>query len=191
MRKHKRERKKWTDDLKRSSIVEPDSINDEELLEILADLTLLECELEEEIQSEKYRRDVIESELKDESDPLIDSTIDEIEERIRTENMRIAMEKIKEASIKKLFVKVFTSDGSSKSLLVDENMTVGEITKTLTEKNLVSLGPLWAIVELAPELGIERVYEDHELLVENCLLWKADTRNNNQTVPPLKSLLLG
>ena len=101
VRKHTRERRKLKDESKRSSIIEPDSINDEELLEILADLTLLECELEEEIQSEKYRRDVIESELKDESDPLIDSTIDEIEERIRTENMRIAMEKIKEASIKK------------------------------------------------------------------------------------------
>ena len=109
---------------------------------------------------------MFESESKDDSDLLIASAVDEIEER-----------KI-EASIKKLFVKVFTSNGSSKSFLVDEYMTVGQITKTLAEKNLVSLSPLWTIVELAPDLGFERVYKDHETLVENCLLWlwKDDTR---------------
>ena len=99
------------------------------------------------------------------------------EAKIKAEKIKIAIEKIKEASVKKLFIKVFTSDGSAKSLLVDEKMTVGQVTRILAEKNHVSLDPKWALVELVPDLYMERVYEDHEMLVENCLLWKVDSKN--------------
>ena len=74
-------------------------------------------------------------------------------------------------------MKVFTSDGSAKSLLVDEKMTVGHVTRILAEKNHVSLDPKWALVELVPDLYMERVYEDNENIVENCLLWKVDSKN--------------
>ena len=67
---------------------------------------------------------------------------------------------------------MFTSDGSAKSLLVDEKMSVGQVTRLLAEKNHVQLDPKWALVELVPDLYMERVYEDHEHLVENLLLWK-------------------
>ena len=97
--------------------------------------------------------------------------------RIKAEKIKIAIEKIKEASVKKLFIKVFTSDGNAKSLLVDEKMTVGNVTRILAEKNHVSLDTKWALVELVPDLYMERVYEDHEMLVENCLLWKVDSKN--------------
>merc|ERR1719431_2554240 len=97
--------------------------------------------------------------------------------RLKAEKIKIAIEKIKEASVKKLFIKVFTCDGSAKSLLVDEKMSVGHVTRILAEKNHVSLDPKWALVELVPDLYMERVYEDHELLVENCLLWKVDSKN--------------
>ncbi len=72
---------------------------------------------------------------------------------------------------------MFTSDGSAKSLLVDEKMSVGHVTRILAEKNHVELDPKWALVELVPDLYMERVYEDHEQLVENCLLWKVDSKN--------------
>ena len=101
----------------------------------------------------------------------------EQEAKIKAEKIKIAIEKIKEASVKKLFIKVFTSDGSAKSLLVDEKMTVGQVSRILAEKNHVSLDPKWALVELVPDLYMERVYEDHEMLVENCLLWKVDSKN--------------
>jgi len=104
-------------------------------------------------------------------------TKEEQEARIKAEKIKIAIEKIKEASVKKLFIKVFTCDGSAKSLLVDEKMTVGHVTRILAEKNHMSLDPKWALVELVPDLYMERVYEDNELLVENCLLWKVDSKN--------------
>ena len=101
----------------------------------------------------------------------------EQEAKIKAEKIKIAIEKIKEASVKKLFIKVFTSDGSAKSLLVDEKMTVGQVSRILAEKNHVSLDPKWALVELVPDLYMERVYEDNENIVENCLLWKVDSKN--------------
>ena len=110
------------------------------------------------------------------SSPSLASQQDQ-EARLKAEKIKIAIEKIKEASVKKLFIKVFTSDGSAKSLLVDEKMTVGQVTRILAEKNHVTLDPKWALVELVPDLYMERVYEDNELLVENCLLWKVDSKN--------------
>lgn len=62
------------------------------------------------------------------------------------------MEKIKEANIQKLFVKVFTVDGSAKSLLVDEKMLCSYVTRLLADKNHVQMDPKWAIVENLPDL---------------------------------------
>ena len=90
------------------------------------------------------------------SGPMSDSpltlTPEEQEARIKAEKIKLAIEKIREASIKKLFIKVFTADGSAKSLLVDEKMTVGHVTRILAEKNHVRLDPKWALVELIPDL---------------------------------------
>ncbi|GIY30854.1 ras-associated and pleckstrin homology domains-containing protein 1 [Caerostris extrusa] len=97
--------------------------------------------------------------------------------RVKAEKIKIALEKMKEASIKKLFIKAFSADNSAKSLLIDERMTVGHVCKLLAEKNHVAMDPKWALVEHIPELYIERVYEDHEHVVENLLLWTRDSCN--------------
>ena len=127
-------------------------VEDEELLDILGDLSDLEMQLEREIENLKCEEAICEARREKEAE----------NERLKAERIDNAIEKIKEASIKKLYVKVFTSDGSAKSLLVDEKMTVGQVTRILAEKNLVDYSPLWALVELAPDLNLERVYEDHE-----------------------------
>jgi hypothetical protein len=38
--------------------------------------------------------------------------------------------------------------------------------RVLAEKNHVCLDPKWALVELIPDLYMDRVYEDHENLVK-------------------------
>ncbi|XP_063223677.1 uncharacterized protein LOC134531738 isoform X3 [Bacillus rossius redtenbacheri] len=97
--------------------------------------------------------------------------------RIKAEKIRIALEKMKEASVKKLFIKAFSVDGSTKSLMVDEKMTCAYVTRLLADKNHVHMDPKWAVIEHLPDLYMERVYEDHELLVENLMMWTRDSKN--------------
>ena len=47
----------------------------------------------------------------------------------------------------------------------------------LADKNHVKRDTCWGLVELLPELHMERAYEDHEQLVENLLMWKVIVHN--------------
>jgi len=120
---------------------------------------------------------------------------------------------MKEASVKKLFIKVFNDDGGAKSLLVDEGMRCSYVMRLLADKHHINLGPRWGLVEHLPDLHmgmcvekgrtdgharsphvfrtffsryffkknffpfLERVYEEHELLVDNLMLWTRDSKN--------------
>ena len=64
-----------------------------------------------------------------------------------------------------------------KHTLVDERMTVAQVCHMLAEKNHVKRDTQWGLVELLPDLHMERAYEDHEPLVENLLMWRADSKN--------------
>ncbi|RXG73806.1 Abnormal cell migration protein 10 [Armadillidium vulgare] len=63
------------------------------------------------------------------------STSSEQAAKVKAEKIKMALEKLKEANVKKLFIKAFSQDGSSKSLLVDEKMTVAQVCRMLTDKN--------------------------------------------------------
>lgn len=118
----------------------------------------------------------------------------------KSTKIQLALQKLEHASVRRLFVKAFTDDGSSKSLLVDERMNCGFVTKllagkirrqskphltsiqsfflfALADKNHVNMEVSWGLIEYLPELYIERLYEDHELLVENLLTWSSDSKN--------------
>lgn len=70
----------------------------------------------------------------------------------KADKIKLALERMREANIKKLFIKAFSMDGSSKSLLVDEKMTCGYVARLLADKNHVIMEPKWAIVEHLPDL---------------------------------------
>lgn len=116
----------------------------------------------------------------------------------KSSKIQLALQKLEHASVRRLFVKAFSEDGSAKSLLVDERMNCGFVTKLLagmsqitqnpleifkrfhvlfTDKNHVNMEVTWGLIEYLPELYIERLFEDHELLVENLLLWSNDSKN--------------
>lgn len=95
----------------------------------------------------------------------------------KADKIKLALERMREANVKKLFIKAFSMDGSSKSLLVDEKMTCGYVARLLADKNHVIMEPKWAIVEHLPDLHMERVYEDHEMLVDNLMLWTRESKN--------------
>ncbi|TNN81433.1 Amyloid beta A4 precursor protein-binding family B member 1-interacting protein [Liparis tanakae] len=74
------------------------------------------------------------------------------EPRTKAEKIKLALEKLKEAKVRKLIVKVLMSDGSSKTLMVDERQTVREVLDTLFEKTHCDCSMDWSLCETSPEL---------------------------------------
>lgn len=64
----------------------------------------------------------------------------------------MALEKMRAASVTRLYVKAFSQDGSSKALMVEESMTCGRVLALLADKNHVQLSQKWALVEHLPHL---------------------------------------
>ncbi|CAL8344038.1 unnamed protein product [Merluccius merluccius] len=91
--------------------------------------------------------------------------------------IRLALEKLKEANIRKLIIKVLMCNGSFKMLMVDERQTVGSVLDVLFEKTHCDRTVDWSLCESNPELQIERNFEDHEPLIEWLCLWGRSSKN--------------
>uniref|UniRef100_A0A669F7H0 Ras association (RalGDS/AF-6) and pleckstrin homology domains 1 n=1 Tax=Oreochromis niloticus TaxID=8128 RepID=A0A669F7H0_ORENI len=104
-------------------------------------------------------------------------TAEEQAAKLKAENIRVALEKIKEAQVKKLVIRVHLSDESSKTMMVDERQTVRQVLDSLLEKSHCGYSADWSLVETISELQMERIFEDHENLVENLLNWTRDSQN--------------
>ncbi|MFT7818153.1 ras-associated and pleckstrin homology domains-containing protein 1 [Arapaima gigas] len=97
--------------------------------------------------------------------------------KLKAQKIRVALEKIKEAQVKKLVIRVHMSDESSKTMMVDERQTVRQVLDSLLDKSHCGYSPDWSLVETISELQMERIFEDHENLVENLLNWTRDSLN--------------
>ncbi|KTF88229.1 hypothetical protein cypCar_00035492 [Cyprinus carpio] len=104
---------------------------------------------------------------------------EELEEQMKADKIKLALEKLKEAKVKKLVVKVEITDGSSKTLMVDERQTVRDVMDNLFEKTHCDCNVDWSVCETNPDLQTERAFEDHENLVEPLSTWTRDTENKN------------
>ncbi|XP_022063728.2 amyloid beta A4 precursor protein-binding family B member 1-interacting protein [Acanthochromis polyacanthus] len=104
-------------------------------------------------------------------------TKEEIEAQMKADKIKLALEKLKEAKVKKLVVKVLMNDGSSKTLMVDERQNVREVLDNMFEKTHCDCNVDWSLCETNPELQLERTFEDHENLVEPLLAWTRDSEN--------------
>ncbi|XP_068427580.1 amyloid beta A4 precursor protein-binding family B member 1-interacting protein-like [Clinocottus analis] len=99
------------------------------------------------------------------------------EPRTKAEKIKLALEKLKEAKVRKLIVKVLMRDGSSKTLMVDDRQTVREVLDKLFEKTHCDCSIDWSLCETNPELQSERGFEDHEHLVEPLSAWTRLSEN--------------
>ncbi|CAF4205707.1 unnamed protein product [Rotaria socialis] len=92
--------------------------------------------------------------------------------------IRLALQKIHEANIKKLFVKIYNEDQSAKNILIDETMSVYQILILLFHKYHLRPTLNYSIVEDLPDLHLYRIFEDHQNLINDGLIyWARDTCN--------------
>ncbi|CAF2581775.1 unnamed protein product [Rotaria sp. Silwood2] len=92
--------------------------------------------------------------------------------------IRLALEKIHEANIKKIFVKIYNEDQSTKNILIDETMSIYQILILLFHKYHLKPTINYSIVEDLPDLHIYRIFEDHQNLINDGLIyWSRDTHN--------------
>ncbi|XP_055727877.1 ras-associated and pleckstrin homology domains-containing protein 1a isoform X1 [Salvelinus fontinalis] len=110
--------------------------------------------------------------------------------KTKAEKIRVALEKIKEAQVKKLVIRVHLSDESSKTMMVDERQTVRQVLDSLLDKSHCGFSPDWSLVETINELQMERIFEDHENLVENLLNWTRDSQNRLMFIERLEKYAL-
>ncbi|XP_056594017.1 amyloid beta A4 precursor protein-binding family B member 1-interacting protein [Triplophysa dalaica] len=109
--------------------------------------------------------------------PSIKPSKEDLEEQIKADKIKLALEKLKEAKVKKLVVKVELIDGSSKTLMVDERQTVRDVIDQLFEKTHCDCNIDWCVCETNPDLQTERGFEDHENLVDPLSTWTRDSEN--------------
>ncbi|CAF1586818.1 unnamed protein product [Adineta ricciae] len=92
--------------------------------------------------------------------------------------IRLALEKMHEANIKKLFVKIHNEDQSTKNILIDETMSIYHILILLFHKYHFKPTLNYSIIEDLPDLHIYRIFEDHQNLINDGLIyWTRDTHN--------------
>lgn len=77
---------------------------------------------------------------------------------IKAQKIREALEKMKEAKMKKIYVKIFLEDNTTKGLLIDERWTVVETMRQLADKLGVILTSEHAILEEYPDLLISEYF---------------------------------
>ncbi|CAF1119760.1 unnamed protein product [Didymodactylos carnosus] len=96
----------------------------------------------------------------------------------KNDKIRQAIEKMKEANIKKLFLKTYNDDNSTKSVLIDETMSVYDIIIMLLNKNHFKPTINYCLIEEIPDLNLYRIYEDHQNLINDGILyWPRETMN--------------
>lgn len=121
----------------------------------------------------KERLETLQTEL--ESKKL---TPEEQGEKIKAEKMKIALEKMKEASVQKLFIKVYNSEQrTNKTMMIDQTWTARDVQNKMIQKDDVEPGLNWCILEKLPSLFMERILEDSEYVLQTVLDWSRETEN--------------
>uniref|UniRef100_A0A8C4QZZ5 Growth factor receptor bound protein 10 n=1 Tax=Eptatretus burgeri TaxID=7764 RepID=A0A8C4QZZ5_EPTBU len=77
----------------------------------------------------------------------------------------------------RLVIRVFSEDGTGRSLEIPAGTTAREVCRSLALKNQCLDDSCWALVESYPHIGLERSLEDHEIVAQVQAGWGSDCDN--------------
>eukprot|EP00730_Choanoeca_flexa_P007776 TRINITY_DN12391_c3_g1_i22.p1 TRINITY_DN12391_c3_g1~~TRINITY_DN12391_c3_g1_i22.p1 ORF type:complete len:664 (+),score=160.61 TRINITY_DN12391_c3_g1_i22:48-2039(+) len=95
----------------------------------------------------------------------------DLENMMKEEKIRLAMEKMAAAQLQKFVIKVHVSDGTSKTVAVTTNETAYEVIRKIVVKNRLEDDATWSLVEVCPSIHMERRLEDHMSVGEAYNAW--------------------
>eukprot|EP00051_Salpingoeca_urceolata_P015156 m.195087 g.195087 ORF g.195087 m.195087 type:complete len:423 (+) comp18309_c0_seq3:688-1956(+) len=95
----------------------------------------------------------------------------ELDNLMKEEKIRIAMEKLANASRQQLILKIFLDEATCKTLAVDTSQSARHVANKMVVKCRLEDDPYYAIVEKCPELGVRRQLEDHESVGDAFQMW--------------------
>ncbi|KAG5446443.1 Growth factor receptor-bound protein 14 [Clonorchis sinensis] len=78
---------------------------------------------------------------------------------------------------RKLILRVYHPDRTTKAVAIEEDMTAFDVLKTLLEKNMMRCSRKHALVEKIPSLKLERCFEDSEPVMDCLVNWQLDSEN--------------
>lgn len=89
----------------------------------------------------------------------------------------LALSKLKQANRKRVVLKIYDINMSYKMVVIDENMNSRSVCSVMAEKNHQIPGPNWCLVESLGTLGLERIIEDHEKVLDVLSHWPRQHTN--------------
>ncbi|CAF3368761.1 unnamed protein product [Rotaria sp. Silwood1] len=77
----------------------------------------------------------------------------------------------------RILIRTYNDDDSTKSIFIDDSMLIRDVLFVLIHKNHREPDINYALVEVLPDLYMERIFEDHQKLSEAILMWPTVTSN--------------
>ncbi|CAF1090399.1 unnamed protein product [Rotaria sordida] len=77
----------------------------------------------------------------------------------------------------KILIRTYNDDDSTKSIFIHDSMLIRDVLFVLVHKNHRESDINYALVEVLPDLHMERIFEDHQKLTEAILMWPTVSPN--------------
>lgn len=101
---------------------------------------------------------------------------EEVATKMKEEKMKIALEKMKLASKRKVAIKVFNNDGSNKTVVVEDGMTSAVVCYLLVTKNHFEESPNWTIIERLGDVGLGKLSLSLSLVLKKTHVFRTRAR---------------
>uniref|UniRef100_A0A8C0WSC5 Growth factor receptor-bound protein 14 n=1 Tax=Castor canadensis TaxID=51338 RepID=A0A8C0WSC5_CASCN len=90
---------------------------------------------------------------------------------------RVTLPAIMPIVLQKRVIKVYSEDETSRALEVPSDITARGVCQLLIVRNHYVDDHSWTLFEHLPHVGVERIIEDHELVVEVLANWRMEEEN--------------
>ncbi|KAI3384897.1 hypothetical protein SNEBB_011142 [Seison nebaliae] len=111
--------------------------------------------------------------------PLMTRSVQETSQnkKNKTDEIKFALKKMQEAYVKRIPIKIISNDKIFQTIVPDESLSCGKILLHILHKQNLRFSIDYSLVELLPDLAMERHFEDNESIISAIYCWPRDSKN--------------